>query len=197
MGLYPKPHDGGQRIQTDVGTFKAHKLSVAMFGLGSPAVKDNDSIMAAVALDETEATHVTTFDAQPDVPRTLTVKGGQAGLAGDVLIRGYNVLGEEIEETVALSGADAVAGTKAFAVVTQVSMPAWTTDVSDTVSIGYGAKLGLPYKLGYNTVFSAYLDGARETTTPTVTIDAVAIEENTIELDSAFNGSLVEVILGI
>lgn len=197
MSLYPKPHDSAQKIQSDISTFKGHLLSVSMFGLGEPAVKDNDSIMAIVALQEATTQTITTFDAQPDVPRTVTVKGGQAGMNKKVKVTGLNVLGQEISEEITCNGAGAIAGTKAFYTITKVELPVWNTDAVDTVSVGFGAKLALPYKLGYNTVFSAYLNGVREATAPTITVDAVAIEKNTIELNSAFNGSLVEVILGI
>lgn len=65
----------------------------------------------------------------------------------------------------------------------------------DTVSIGWGDKLGLPYKLAHNTVLAAYLNNVREGTAPTVTVDADEIEKNTIDLNSALNGSPVDAYL--
>lgn len=65
----------------------------------------------------------------------------------------------------------------------------------DTISIGWGDKLGIPYKLAHNTVQSAYLDNTKESNAPTVTVSATALESNTIDLDSALAGKVVDIYL--
>jgi hypothetical protein len=65
----------------------------------------------------------------------------------------------------------------------------------DTVSIGWGDKLGLPIKLPRDTVLRTFLNNSLESTAPTVATSATAIESNTIDLNSALNGSAVDVYL--
>ena len=149
----------------------------------------NDDILADTALDETENTVVDEFDAQPDVPRNVTVKGNDANVTGDVVIEGTNAGGETITETIALNGSAVVVGNKAFATVTEVTLPPYDTADTERVRIGLGAKLGLGVTLARNTVIAAYLGGAREGTAPTVAVSASALESNTVTLNSALNGS--------
>lgn len=65
----------------------------------------------------------------------------------------------------------------------------------DFVSVGWNDILGLPYKLVRNTILAAYLDNTKEGTAPTVTVDPAHIELNTIDLNSALNGSQVDIYL--
>ena len=65
----------------------------------------------------------------------------------------------------------------------------------DTVSVGWGDKLGLPYKLSHNTVQEAFLNNVKEGTAPTVAVSATAIESNTVDLNSALDGHVVDVYL--
>jgi hypothetical protein len=65
----------------------------------------------------------------------------------------------------------------------------------DTISVGWGDKLGLPYKLPHNTVLRTYLDNVLEATDPAVTTDKDNIEGNTIDLESALGGSVVDIYL--
>ena len=69
----------------------------------------------------------------------------------------------------------------------------------DTVSVGWNDKLGLPYKLAHNTVNPGmtFLDNAREGTEPTVTVSATAIESNTVDLNSALAGKVVDIYLTV
>ncbi len=65
----------------------------------------------------------------------------------------------------------------------------------DVVNVGWNDKLGLPYKLAHNTVIAAYLDNTLESTDPTVAVDADDIESNTVDLDSALDGTAVDIYL--
>jgi len=62
----------------------------------------------------------------------------------------------------------------------------------DIVSVGWNDVLGLPYKLAHNTVLKTYHDNALEGTAATVTTSTTAIESNTIDLNTALNGKVVD-----
>jgi hypothetical protein len=64
-----------------------------------------------------------------------------------------------------------------------------------TVTIGFGDKLGLPFKLAHNTVLFAFLDNTKEGTAPTVAVSATDFEGNTIDLNSALAGKVVDAYL--
>lgn len=168
---------------------------VASFVLGSPAAADDDAVLEDNALDQNDPTEVEAFDGQPDIPRNLTAKGNDGNVTGDVVIEGYNNGGEAITETLALDGANTVAGDKAFAEVTKVTLPVWDTADTERVRIGTGEKLGLPVRLSRDTVLAAFHDGALEGTRPTVAFSGAAREENTVTLDTSPDGSEVIVDL--
>jgi hypothetical protein len=65
----------------------------------------------------------------------------------------------------------------------------------DKVSAGWGDKLGIPFKLSFNSVLAAFLGGTKEATAPTVTVDDDEIEKNTIDLNSALNSADVDYYL--
>lgn len=195
--MFPYIYDMGQRIKTAVEGLAADWLFLAgfSFGGGNIAAASDTAVHAAVTLGA-EAQDVTTLITSPVVPRNITVKGSQAGITGNVVITGTNYKGEAITETIALSGASSVAGNYAFKTVTKVSLPALTGE-GDTVSVGTGSKLGLPWLLSRNVVLKAYLDNALEGTAPTVTIDATDIHKNTVTLASALNNKPVYAILAL
>ena len=159
------------------------------------ALGANAAVLADTAMAAGATTIVTAFAAQPDVPRNLTVKGNDANVTGDVVIAGTDAGGAAISETIALNGTAVVAGSKAFATVTSITLPAYAVANTERVRVGTGAKLGLPVRLSRNTVLAAYLANAREGTAPTVTVSASALASNTVTLNSALNGSDVIVDL--
>lgn len=158
--------------------------SFAAVALGSDA-----AILADTAMAQSATTVVTTFVAQPAVPRNLTVKGNGAGVTGNVVIAGLNAEGAAITETIALNGSTTVAGTKAFAAVASITLPQYASADTERVRVGLGARLGLPVRLSRNTVIAAFLNNAREGTAPTVAVSASALENNTVTLNSALNGN--------
>lgn len=168
---------------------------IASFLLGAPALGSDAAILADTAMAETETTVVTAFAAQPAVARTLTVKGNHADVAGNVVIAGLNIGGEPIVETIALAGTGVVAGLKAFAAVTAITLPTWVTANTERVRVGTGAALGLPVKLTRDSIVNAFLNGTREATRPTVTFHATQLENNKVTLNSALAGTAVIVDL--
>lgn len=194
--MYPYNHKMGQVIQTDAPTVSCDRGFLAHYRVvAAAAVAASDTaVHAAITLADAATTTVTTAITNPATPRALRIKGNAAGITGNVVITGTNYADEAITETIAASGAGAVEGNKAFKTVTQIVVPA-RTQAGDTISIGFNDKLGLPYKLAHNTVLAAYLDNAKEGTAPTVTVSATALESNTMDLNSALSGKVVDAYL--
>lgn len=169
------------------------RIRTCLFGV--VALGANDDILADTAMDDADTTEVTEFDGQPDVARNVTVKGNDANVSGDVVVEGLNAEGVAITETIALNAANVVAGNKAFAEITSITLPPYDTANTERVRVGLGAKLGLPVRLSRNTVIAAFLANVREANAPTVAVSAAALESNTVTLNSALNGTAVIVDL--
>ena len=91
----------------------------------TPAASSATAVLAATGLGAAAA-DITSGITDPDVPRTLSVKGNVSGITGNVVISGTNFLGEEIIDTIALNGASEVEGAKAIKTVTNIHLPAQT-----------------------------------------------------------------------
>jgi hypothetical protein len=192
------PKGGG--IQTDVpgvALNRVHEGFYRITGVDVPA-KSNTAIHLAIPLSADVAGQgITTNITNPAVPRNAIIKGNAAGLVGDVVLTGKDFIGETITETIALNGATAVEGSKAFASYTNIHVPPEVHAGTDTVSVGFGDKLGLPCKLSLNTVGECYLNGVREAAAPTVAFNTAAIGNNTVLLGSALNGTDVDIFMKV
>ena len=189
--MYPYNHKKGQLILTDVDGLSTDRSFLAHVSLGSAAAASNTAVHAAITLASGATVVKIDSITNPDVPRAIRIKGNAAGITGNVVIDGTNMLDEAITETIIAADAGAIDGTKAFKTVTKITVPARTT-AGDTISIGFNDVLGLPYKLATNTVLIAALNHVKESTAPTVTVSATDIESNTVDLNSALNGNPVE-----
>lgn len=142
---------------------------------------------------------VSTFLAQPDVPRNIIVTPGTSFAsvkAGNVVVSGTDFFGNSIVENIAVVNGQSTPsyGAKAFKTVTAVGLPAETSPFSATWSVGMGAQLGLKRCMGLaGDFFQAELNGVKEASAPSVTVNASAISSNTVSLSSALNGSNVDV----
>jgi len=91
-----------------------------------------------------------------------------------------------------------VSSLRCFKTVTSITGAGWARDgiagTEDHIIIGFGDLIGLPSKLTYNTVIAAYLNGVREGTAPVVTMSATVRSLNTVDLSSALNGTVVDII---
>lgn len=193
--MYSYNHKMGQKIQTDVNGVAVDRSFLAHFQVSaSNATSASDTAIHTAITLGTSTTTVTTSITNPGVPRALRIKGNVAGITGNVIITGTNYVGEVITETIVANGSSAVEGNKAFKTVTQIVVPVKNAD-GNTISIGFNEKLGLPYKLAHNTVLSTYLDNVKEATSATVTTSAIAIEGNTIDLNSVLSSKVVDVYL--
>ena len=184
------------RLKTDANLVKARRAFIGIITIAAAdaVASSNTAVHAAITLGVAGA-DVTTLITSPATPRVIRIKGSQAGLLGNVVITGTNFNGDAITETIAANEAAAVDGVKAFATVTKITVPAKTGVSGDTISVGFGPALGLPYKLARNTVFRTYLNDTLEATAPTVTTSATVLENNTITLNSTLNASQIDVYL--
>lgn len=187
-------HNLGQTLTTDAASIDANRGFLAHVKIDTPAAQSITAVLSATSLTS-EAQTITEGITDPDVPRNIKIKANAAGVTGDVVIHGTNINDDAISETIALNGNTEVQGNKAFKTITSIELPPETNAGTDTVSIGVANKLGLPYKLSLNTVLKAYRDGALEGTAPTVTVDPDNIENNTVLLNSALNGTDIDIIL--
>lgn len=194
MNLYPYDKES-QRIKSDVEGIGVDRAFIAHFQVSdvNAIAASTTKILAATAL--TEAAQVITENiTNPSVPRNIKIVGNAAGIAGNVTIKGTNYNGDFIIETLVLNGITEVEGNKAFKTVNEIDLPIQAA-AGNTVSVGFGDKIGLPYKLYHNTVLAAYLDNIRENTSPVVTTSPTNLENNTVDLSSVLNGKIVDVYL--
>lgn len=164
-----------------------------------PAATGTTAVHAAVT-DNGAQQVVTTGITNPAPPRNITATAG--GTAGDikaiqVIITGKNIKGDTITETLPAFTVDTpgtVAGALAFAWVTSITIPAHD-GTGATTAIGVGDILGLPDAAAARLVEAAIFNGAVEGTLPTLVKDADEIEKNTLDPNSALDGSQLDVLL--
>jgi hypothetical protein len=188
--MYPYNHKMGQKIQSNAEGVDMDRGFITHFQV--PATEalalDADGLIAAQALGA-EALEITEFENAMPCARNVTI-AASAVQTGDAVITGTNMAGDVITETITFDGTNTVEGNKAFKTVTKVDLP--VAAGTETVNVGWGNKLGLPYKLDHNTVLYAFLDNTLEGTAPTVAVDAANLEGNTIKLNSALAGAVVD-----
>lgn len=153
----------------------------------APAAVSATAVHAAVTLTAA-AQDVATAITSPDVPRTVTVKGNAAGIAGNVVITGTNIQGATITDTIALNGATEVEGAKAFKTVTNINMPAKTNGSGDTVSVGIAKKIGLPHIVANAALLLVKLFNG-STDSGTLAVDNDEIEKNLFALNGSPDGA--------
>jgi hypothetical protein len=161
-------------------------------------VADTDQVLETHA-GPTAATAlvISSFTAQPDVPRNITVT--PTGTTTDVescvvTIAGTNFFGAAISDTVtfAANASTVQATTKAFKTVTSVSFPAdcESGTFAATWIVGVGDVLGMKRCMDFaGHVFHAVFDGVYEGTRPTCLADADEIEKNTCDINGTLNGA--------
>ena len=200
MNLFPE-NIKDQRVQTDVKGLGVMQGFIAHFQVDATkaTVASTNAILAAVVSAASPSVVITGIT-NPSVPRNITATVG--GTATDikavqVIIEGTNYNNEVITETLPVFTVDTVGtviGKKAFKTVTKITIPAHD-GTGATTAIGFGEKLGLPYKLSHNTILATYLDNVKEDTVSTITTSSTALESNTIDLNSTLNGKIVDAYL--
>lgn len=189
-------------LQTDVPGVTAPdegKIAHLEWTAAQAAAASTTGVHAAVT-DNGAAQTITTGITNPPAARNITATAG--GTAGDiaaiqVIVTGTNMLDEVITETLPAFTADTagtVEGSKAFKTVTSIVIPAHS-NTGATTAIGFGDKLGLPYLLTDNNLLKTHLNHVLEGTAATIAMSATLIESNTIDLNSALNGTAVDAYL--
>ena len=200
MNLFPE-NIKDQRVQTDVKGLGVMQGFIAHFQVdATKATAASTNAIHAAVVSAASPSVVITGITNPSVPRNITATVG--GTATDikavqVIIEGTNYNNEVISETLPVFTVDTVGpvmGNKAFKTITKITIPAHD-GTGATTSIGFGEKIGLPYKLSHNTVLATYLDNVKEGTAPTVATSITNLESNTIDLNSALNSKIVDAYL--
>ena len=196
--LSPYKHYFGQTITTDAEGVVADRSFLAHVNIPAARVTaiDTDGIVDGAegpSGEEAKPLVVSTFLAQPSCPRniTATVAATTAGdiAAGNIVIAGKNVAGENITENLAVTANTpaTITGAKAFAEITSITIPV-QDGASVTVDIGWGKVFGIPYKLeAAALVLLKLFDKAVDS--GTVAVSATAIESNTLALNGTPNGA--------
>ena len=190
-------------LSTDVYGISLKELRVGKLTLtaAQTVAADPDGILDGQESAADAVTTVTEFLAQPPYPRNITIlPGGTTDdvKAASITVNGTNIANQAISEAFAFlaNATEAKVGAKAFKTITSVVIPA-QDGASATFDVGWGDKLGLPFMASGNSVLHVLFDGVKETTAPAVVFDADEIEKNTIDLHSALDGSIVEIVVAL
>lgn len=186
----------GQHLKTHAGETTVDRAYIAHYVIpaASATAAGAANVLAATALTTTTKI-VTTGITQPPTPRVLSATGSDAGMTGNVVIDGTDAAGVAITDTIAISGTSTVSGDVAFATVTKITLPAYTTADTETISVGLAGAFGLPYKLPYDTVLKIYRDGTATTSTTGTSFSATVLSSNYIVPTSALNAKQIDVYM--
>lgn len=183
--------------QTEFQPTWVPKGQALLLNMGSPALGSTITVHAGVA-DTGSSQTISTAITNPDVPRCLvfTPSGTTANVtAVSMIVTGTDVNGNVLTETLpafTAGAATAVTSVNAFATVTSYIQPACGTSV--TITPTCSPKLGLNIPASLTGRVDAWLGGTLEATKPTVVPNTNGlISGNLISLNSALNGSLVQV----
>lgn len=199
-GWYPHNPLGNQECQALNSEYALTPLHASVMHIhwttAEAAALSLTAVHAAIT-DTGAAQTVSTGFTDPPCPRNIVARSG--GTAGDIgaiqiTIHGLDFDGNEISEILPIftaNSATTVVGSKIFASVTSVDLPAHD-GTGATTSIGFGDKLGIPYKLPRNTFLFTFLNNVIEGTPATVGFSSSALESNYIDLNSALDGTVVD-----
>ena len=171
--------------------------------LGKPDAVDDDHFVANTDMKNGEYTLAET---EPDVPRNVRVevtKETENDTMGELLVKGKDILGNEIQEVIEPNNGDTSSGVKegdlAFAGIESITGSGWEEDTAaDKIKIGFGNKLGLPLKLADTaSILVNVVDNAVQTYTAAVD-DPASVAGTTIDAQSgggSYDGSNSVVVL--
>ena len=141
---------------------------------------------------------------------TVANASAAGGVALNVTVTVTQVIEDDTEGTLDIVGTDiddqviteeltpvansTVQGTQAFKTVDHVTGVGWVisgADSEDQITFGYGELIGLPDYMTHDTVLFAIFNNVKEGTAPTVTSSTATLALNTVDLNSALDGSVV------
>ena len=108
-----------------------------------------------------------------------------------------DIVGTDIDDQVLLETltpliGSTIQGTRAFKTVTSVTGVDWVNGgTEDTIEVGFGELIGLPDYMVHDRVLFASFNNVREGTHPTVTSSTTVLALNTVDLNTALDGSVV------
>lgn len=139
----------------------------------APAAASQTSAHAAITLGAGGTT--TAGITHPDVARVPSITGVGAGATGNVVIIGKRK-GATVTQTIVLSGASTVNGTKAIDKMTSIQYPADSGATGEQVKVGYSKLIGLEHKVACPVLIASRFNNA--TDSGSLTNDASALEGN-------------------
>jgi hypothetical protein len=163
---------------------------------GQPVVADvnrivisTDMIVGDYTIDEASAAggvalNVTVTNVVVDAADTM----------GTIDIVGTDIDDQVITESITPAADATVQGTQAFKTVDHVTGVGWvidSVDDEDQIEVGFGELIGLPDMLLHDTVLFVLFNNVREGTHPTVATESTILSENTVDLNSGLDGSVV------
>lgn len=184
-----------------------HRGRTTRVNLGAPATLDADGILND-ASNGTAAAGVTytAFATAYDAVNGLSGKYGRCVTAvasttatNTITVAGYDYLGQPMKETITLASTATVSGSKAFKFVTGVTINTGTG--TTTIDVGWGNRLGLPFKA--NDVLMSYEDNVAKSfgTSPHSIVTVAGVEAGagttaatlTVPFDGWYLGSTYDV----
>lgn len=188
---------GARKAQSDApGVLTTLGVGV-MYTPGSPVVGDVDWFVASANMKVGAYTlaHTAPDCGARNVTVTQTITNATEDTNGTIVVVGKDLAGNTITETLTPNGGATVAGVKAFATITSITGVGWVVGGADpdTVTLGFGAILGLPDKLTDTAQFMAASFNNASEALAGKTVSATALESNTFTMTSALNGSPVKV----
>jgi len=197
MSLFPFNTNwraGQRRAQTDAPGVLTQLGTGVMYTPGSPALDDADWFVASTDMKVGAYTlaHTAPDCGARNVTVTQTITNAAEDTNGTIVVVGTDLAGNAITETITPNGGATVAGAKCFATITSITGAGWVINGADedTITIGFGALIGLPDMLTDTAqVFAASLNNVREAVFPAVTVSPTNLEDNTVDLSSALAGT--------
>ena len=184
----------GQSIKSAAGRTDKGFIAHYIIEAADAAAAAVNAIAPVTTLADGSTTTLTTADIdQPTTPRVLSVTGNAAGAAGDVVITGTDAAGEALVETIVATGANTVAGTKAFASVETIVLPARGAG-GDTIAVGATGAFGIPFVLPHDTVVKI-LNNNVPTTVASSSWSSTVLADNYITPTAALAGNQIDVYL--
>ena len=193
--MQPYKPNLGQKIKSDAGATDRKFVAYYSIAAADAVAAGVANVAPATVLADALTTTLTTVDiTQPPTPRVLSITGNAATAVGDVVITGLDANGDALVETIVSTGAATVLGTRAFASITTIVLPARGA-VADSISVGLTDKFGLPFKLPHDTVLKILNNDVETTVAAGSSFSATVLAANYIDPTAALAAVQVDVYL--
>lgn len=199
--LFPFNTNWPRQAQTDADAVRSTLLSPVCYAPGSPAASDDDRFVVSVDMKVGAYTVAVGTMPEAGIARklliTVTADTGNDTM-GTLTIVGIDIADAALTETIAPVAAGTVETLNAFKTVTSITGAGWVigggAGTEDAIKIGTSESLGLPDMLSDTAqVLCASLAAVKEATAPTVVVHATMLAKNTVNLNSALNGTAVKI----